>query len=362
MIFLFENDSNLLLYFAIIISVFISVFDLIFFKKETKITQTPDLQVPGPLEQNKLSDFIESIHGYTKRLDQALVDLSKNVELAQQASSDILKGAIIQTENVEKSTSTMNEISSSIQQIAESAAIVSNHSISASETAADGYQSIQAVINQMNSIYEHVNGLSAVISSLSQQSIEIGQIIETISDVSSQTNLLALNASIEAARAGEHGKGFAIVADEVKKLSREADLATKKVSTIVNAVQDNVKRSVQFMMQSKNEVSDGIQGVNKAKHAFETIQSKVGGVTDQITSVAASVQELSSGSEEVTNITAFTMKVQQGGTAKIKELDTVVNDLSKKLGDVKKFSAGLNNLHNRIQKEGNKDVERSEVS
>ena len=348
LIFLIRGGANLYLYSAIISSVLLSILSFLFLKKEKKESSLLEQNEIGSSDFNHFTEFLGLLKDQSNNLDYAFSDLTNKMNQVKTVSSDILQGALIQTKNVEKSTETMNEFSRSIQQIASSTELVSSHSQTTSETAEAGFKAIETVINQMNSIHQDVESLSTVITELSQQSNEIGQIVGTISDVAKQTNLLALNAAIEAARAGEHGKGFAVVADEVKKLSAQAAVATEEIITIVSSIQKNVERSVHFMSGEKAEVTNGIQIVNNAKQAFETIQMKVNDVSEQIMEVAAAVEQLSAGSEEIIHITEFTMKVQQGGTTKIKELNNAADVL---IEEAAEFSSLAIDLRNNIEKE-----------
>jgi methyl-accepting chemotaxis protein len=277
-------------------------------------------------KNDKTIVFIKSIEQDAKDLMDFLQTLCDEFENFSKIFSDILEGANVQSKNVEKSTEAMMDISSGIQQIASNAENVSNTSTTVLQTVADGSKAIDTVIGQMRSIHQKVENLSNVITNLSKYSLEIGNIVKTITDISSQTNLLALNAAIEAARAGEHGKGFAVVADEVRKLSEQAASSTSQISEIVSTIQENISKSVEYMNEGEEEVTNGIRIVNDAKYAFELIQSDINDVSQQIIEVSAAVQELSAGSEEIRKITDFTRKVQIGGVKKIKSMKELLDE------------------------------------
>lgn len=141
--------------------------------------------------------------------------------------------------------------------------------------------------------------LSQIIHGLEQRSQEIGQIVDTITGISTQTNLLALNATIEAARAGDHGRGFAVVANEVRKLAEQSAGSAQKISLLISTIQAETGKAVYSMEHASNEVSSGIEIVNSAGHSFAQIEKSVDRVAAQIQEVFSEVKDLASGTEQV---------------------------------------------------------------
>jgi methyl-accepting chemotaxis protein len=326
----FVNHSFNWLIGSAILSSFISVLVTVVlfnrkFPVESKQIRKEDQDLSN--ENDETMFFFKSLEHDTEELKNSLQTLCGDIENISKVAADILKGANIQSENVEKSTEAMIDISSGIQQIALNAENVSNTSTTTLQAVADGFKAIETVMGQMESIHQKVENLSKVITDLSKFSREIGNIVNTITEISNQTNLLALNAAIEAARAGEHGRGFAVVADEVRKLSEEATTSTNQISEIVSSIQENISKSVEYMNEGKVEVTNGIRIVNDAKYAFEVIQSDMNNVSQQIIEVSAAVQQLSAGSEEIRKITEFTKKVQEGGVNKIQNMNEQFDDL-----------------------------------
>lgn len=269
---------------------------------------------------------LQKIDQKSNELTKQIQILCENIDNLSDISYDIVKGANIQAENVEKSTRAMMEVSDGIQHIAGNAANVSSKSTVTLEAVGKGSQAINTIIGQMESIRKKVDALSDVIINLSAYSKEIGNIVNTISDISNQTNLLALNAAIEAARAGEHGNGFSIVASEVRKLSEETNVSTTKIKDIVVSIQQSITKSVAYMNEGKTEVANGIEIVQHAKQAFSGIQDDIDQVSKLITDVSNAVTEISAGSDEVNQITEFTKKVQQGGVEKITALNGLIEE------------------------------------
>jgi methyl-accepting chemotaxis protein len=162
-----------------------------------------------------------------------------------------------------------------------------------------GEQFIEHVVGQMNLIQSSVSKASQSIHSLSERSNEISEIIEIITGVAEQTNLLALNAAIEAARAGEHGKGFAVVADEVKKLAEESKRSAGQITEMINHIQTETKESVQMMAEESRQVVQGLKETEEANQAFRLISQSMKEVSDKVVEVSASVEQMMAASNQI---------------------------------------------------------------
>ena len=130
---------------------------------------------------------------------------------------------------------------------------------------------VQTSVEQIQNIQTEVNKVATIVHAFNQRSSEISQIVEVINDISDQTNLLALNAAIEAARAGEHGRGFAVVADEVRKLSEQTALATNDIQALIDSSIEDTQQITMEMERSKEAVKQGVSTVNSVGEVFTTI-------------------------------------------------------------------------------------------
>jgi methyl-accepting chemotaxis protein len=246
---------------------------------------------------------------------------------------------------------TVEEMSIGIQQISNNTVSVSANAKSASEKATEGGQAIQTAVEQMHSIHETVNGLSKVVEGLGDRSNEIGKIIGVITNIADQTNLLALNAAIEAARAGEHGRGFAVVADEVRKLAEQSAQSAEQISHLITNIQGDTDKAMASMEVATKEVTSGIGVVNIAGDSFGEITGEINKLTGQIEEVSAAVQQMAAGSEQMSHTVKSITEIAQStavGTQEVavatqqqsiamKEITSASNYLTKTAEDLEKL-------------------------
>lgn len=216
----------------------------------------------------------------------------------------------------------MMEMSSGIEEISASTNEVTIASNDALKVAKEGNESIHQAIKQMNAISTTVNELAQSVKGMGEQSTEIGQIVQVINGIAAQTNLLALNAAIEAARAGEHGRGFAVVADEVRKLAEQSSRSTEQIGKIIASIQHLTDDAVRSMEKSLNEVTAGIDLVEQSGENFGKIQ-------DSVQSVATLMMECSAASEQMAASTEEVSAAGQEQLASMEEISASATALAK---------------------------------
>lgn len=264
---------------------------------------------------------------------------------------EVAAGAERQVNDVNLTSNVIVQITDSITQVVEHTEDVKKNINNSLEKANLGSQSITKANKQMQSIFMQVEELSNVVKGLGQRSHDIGNIIEMISAIAAQTNLLALNAAIEAARAGEHGKGFAVVADEVRKLAEQSANSTLQISELISQIQEETTHVVQTMSIVTEEVKEGMEVVTHSGDTFNEIHQSVDQVTKQMNEVAVAIQNVSSGSirvadsmNEITSIanesamsTQSVLASTEEQSASIEEISTSINRLSNMAADLKQI-------------------------
>ncbi len=212
------------------------------------------------------------------------------------AISQIAEGAHVQAAGVQDATLIVSRVSAAIEQVSSNARAGVDTWNSTAASAAQGARMAHETVSGMNRVREAMDLVALKMADLGHRSEEIGKIVATIDDISGQTNLLALNAAIEAARAGEQGRGFAVVADEVRKLAERASAATREITALVAGIQEGVKEAMDSMVRGGSAVDSGYQLASNAGQALDTVSrtsTDVNAQVDRILSAAAELKTLS---------------------------------------------------------------------
>ncbi|MCX7568994.1 methyl-accepting chemotaxis protein [Tumebacillus sp. DT12] len=271
--------------------------------------------------QDEVADLSEAVNTMVDNLRGLIANVNETAEQVAAMSEELLAGAEqtamaneqiastvqemaggaeMQVHSAEESLLAMNEMNGGIQRVAETSANVAAASRITAQDAEYGNLTVQKAVGQMDEIARTSQEMSSVIEMLDNRSKEIGQIVEVITGIAAQTNLLALNAAIEAARAGEAGRGFAVVADEVRKLAEQSETSAGQISTLVLEIQRETSAAVEAMASGATEVQAGIQLVDEAGEAFRRIVDAAQEVAAQVEEISSASEEMSAGSEQVT--------------------------------------------------------------
>jgi len=272
--------------------------------------------------QESLRTLIQNVESSAELVASSAGQLSASAEqtsdaTAQVATSiqEVAHSAEMQTDGVDGASRSLADISVGVTQIADNSVKVSELAYRATKEAEIGGQAVSDTVNQMTSIHTSVIESNAITKSLHERSKEVRSILNVITAIAEQTNLLALNAAIEAARAGEHGKGFAVVADEVRKLAEQSQSSATEIHEIVQGIQVDTANSVEIMEQITENVQGGVDVSNEAIEKFNHILQSLKEITPQMEEVSATAEQVSAAVQEVTATTNEIASSAQGNAA-----------------------------------------------
>ncbi len=248
------------------------------------------------MDINKLSEtFNDLLSGITV----GAMNLIASVDVLRVKVLETTEGAKKQAEQSSTIATAAEEMNQTINDIARNASISSETSERAVESANKGKAISDNTVSTVNRVEETTRSLAQMIVRLNEKVSEIGGIVTVIKDIADQTNLLALNAAIEAARAGEQGRGFAVVADEVRKLAEKTIKATEEVSAKIYAVQSESSETMATMENATEEVSAVTEQIRNVGNVLDEIRSSMEAAKDQIIQIATAIEEQSSASQDI---------------------------------------------------------------
>jgi methyl-accepting chemotaxis protein len=299
----------------------------------------PDLQVKN---NDEIGSLVGALNNMKSRLNQMMGQITTMADHVAAASTELSATSTQIVNGIDRQSNQTNQVATAMEEMSATVVEVAKNSQGASEASGDtqqiavtGGDVVKKAVDGMMAVAETVRGSAETVEALGKSSDEIGAIISVINDIADQTNLLALNAAIEAARAGEQGRGFAVVADEVRKLAEKTTKATKEIADMIKTIQNDTKGAMSSMHEGTKQVEEGVQLASEAGESLQQIVSSVDRVTDMVRQIATAAEEQSATSEEISSNISGIAEVANENSEGVKQVSIATEDLAKVAEELK---------------------------
>jgi methyl-accepting chemotaxis protein len=247
-----------------------------------------------------MSEMVGNLKAMIEKIKQSADMVAAASDGLKSSSEQLSQGVNEQSNKSSQIATSATEMSQTVIDIARNASSIATSAMDTAKEAKEGEDIVNKSIDGVKSIAQTVGESAALISSLGERSKQIGDIVKVIKDIADQTNLLALNAAIEAARAGEQGRGFAVVADEVRKLAERTAKATSEISTMIISIQGETEMAVSSMDGATKMVEAGVENVSSAGESLNKIVNSISSLQLMVEQIASATEEMSTVSETIT--------------------------------------------------------------
>ncbi len=284
---------------------------------------------------------IEELRTLVRGINSATDQVAKATTDAQAISNRLYEASQRQNKEIQQASASVLQMAQSINEVSQTAAQsarVAQQSLAAAEK---GGQAVHNQIAGMNEIRSQIQDTAKRIKRLGESSLEIGEIVELISDITEQTNVLALNAAIQAASAGEAGRGFTVVAEEVQRLAERSGEATKQIEAIVKTIQADTQDAVAAMEKSTVGVVEGTKLSDAAGQALDEIRKVSRELAELIGGISAQTQKQSASVSDVTRGMQGILKITEETTEGTKQTNVSIGQLSKLAAELRSSVAGF---------------------
>lgn len=291
-----------------------------------------------------LQENSETLSSSSEEMSATTAESAVSIKAIASTTISMAEGTKKQLHILKETSTIIENISSAIQKVAMNANETSNTATETTNASNIGKKALRTLITQINNIEQIVWESSAAVTKLGEHSKEIATILDTISAIAKQTNLLALNAAIEAARAGEQGRGFAVVADEVRKLAEQSTIATKEIAEVIATIQNDTKDAVLLMAKGTEAVKSGTEVAKTADLSFTNIETHIEKVTLQSQEISKSITHMVNSSEKMTTSIQSVSIVSEEAHDKAQNVAGTVEEQSASIEEIATVSNSMSHM------------------
>lgn len=281
-----------------------------------------------------MSNVVAQTNSISSQVSTAAEQTSTAVQQVSTTVQGVAGGAQETAKNVTDASSAVDNISRMIEELAQNSAVVDKTSQETLRLTEEGQKVVDELRRGFNQTSEATNSIVNVMSELERAAGEIGRIVETITSISSQTNLLALNAAIEAARAGEAGRGFAVVADEVRKLAEESNKSAQQISQFIDEIRNQITRAAENTGNAVGIISKQVEIGSRVTETFDTIQESNNRIIEMIGGITSSISKLVDEGSKISTAVQGVAAIAEENAASAEEVSAAVEEITATIEEI----------------------------